>query len=73
MARRVVVAMSGGVDSSVAAPEVIARGDRVLVHYVEPQPLVAQGQAAVFYEGDRVLGGGVVASSAMDGKRRVDG
>ena len=56
-----------------AQAEVSAKGDRVLVHYLEPQPLVAPGQAAVFYEGDRVLGGGVVASSAMDGNRRVDG
>jgi tRNA-specific 2-thiouridylase len=33
-------------------------GDRARVHFAEPQFGVAPGQAVVFYDGDRVLGGG---------------
>lgn len=33
----------------------------VEVRFAEPQPGVAPGQAAVFYDGDRVLGGGWIA------------
>jgi tRNA-specific 2-thiouridylase len=36
------------------------------VRFVTPQPAVAPGQAAVFYEGDRVLGGGTIAER-LDG------
>lgn len=35
-------------------------GDRVKVVFDEPQFSVTPGQAAVWYEGDRVLGGGVI-------------
>jgi len=31
---------------------------RVRVHFHEPQPAITPGQAAVFYEGPTVLGGG---------------
>jgi len=49
-----------------AAPATLAplAGDRVQVRFDEPQEAVAPGQSAVFYEGDRVLGGGVIDSSA---------
>jgi len=33
---------------------------RVRVRFDEPQSAVAPGQAAVFYDGDRVLGGGII-------------
>ncbi|MCA9682121.1 MAG: tRNA 2-thiouridine(34) synthase MnmA, partial [Myxococcales bacterium] len=33
-------------------------GDRALVHFEQPVHAVAPGQAAVVYDGDRVLGGG---------------
>ena len=40
-----------------------AVGDDWLVRFDQPQPGVAPGQAAVFYRGEEVLGGGVIASA----------
>jgi tRNA-specific 2-thiouridylase len=37
------------------------RGKRAEVRFREPQRAVTPGQAAVFYDGDRVLGGGTIA------------
>jgi len=37
--------------------EALAEPGRVVVEFSEPQPSVAPGQAAVFYDGSRVLGG----------------
>jgi len=34
-----------------------------LVWFDEPRAAVAPGQAAVFYEGDRVIGGGTIVES----------
>ncbi len=39
---------------------------RVRVTFEKPQRAVAPGQAAVFYDQDRVLGGGVISSDRMD-------
>jgi tRNA-specific 2-thiouridylase len=40
-----------------------ATDDRWLVRFDEPLAAVAPGQAAVFYDGDRVLGGGTIERS----------
>jgi tRNA-uridine 2-sulfurtransferase len=47
----------------VAAPAVLSAGEEgsVEVRFVEPQRAVTPGQAAVFYRGDVVLGGGWIA------------
>lgn len=39
-----------------------AEGRRVRVRFDEPQTSVTPGQAAVFYDGDAVLGGGIIES-----------
>lgn len=46
--------------SARAVPSVVARQDanRLVLTFEEPQPGIAPGQAAVFYAGERVLGGG---------------
>ena len=49
-------------DAAAAEVEVLDE-DRVRVNFVEPQFGVAPGQAVVFYDGDRVMGGGWIASS----------
>ncbi len=43
-----------------AAPASVVAGldDTAEVHFAEPQSAITPGQAVVFYEGDRVLGGG---------------
>lgn len=50
--------LHGGVEAW-ARPE----GDKLIVDFDEPQSGVAPGQACVLYDGDRVLGGGWIASS----------
>ncbi len=38
-------------------------GDQARIEFDEPQRALAPGQAAVFYDGDRVIGGGPIAAS----------
>ena len=49
---------------SAAAPASIGlAGERAVVRFQAPQRAVAPGQAAVFYRGDEVLGGGLIVSA----------
>lgn len=50
-----------------AAPAWLERleGDRAQVRFDEPQAAVTPGQAAVFYRGERVVGGGWIEKSIM--------
>jgi tRNA-specific 2-thiouridylase len=47
-----------------AGATVIPLGERARVEFHEPQRALAPGQAAVFYDGDRVVGGGPIARQA---------
>ena len=48
-------------------------GARAEVVFDEPQLAVAPGQGAAFYRGDRLLGGGWIASTALAGVRAMSG
>ena len=45
-----------------AAALVTPLGERARIEFDEPQRALAPGQAAVFYDGDRVIGGGPIAA-----------
>lgn len=53
--------------SEAVPARVVATGARWEVAFAEPQPRAAPGQSLVLYEGEYVLGGGVI----VDGRRRV--
>ena len=62
----------GNVDAKIrsrhskAEAEIIAIHEQeVVVRFHEPQKAVTPGQAAVFYEGDRVLGGGWIQNARV--------
>jgi tRNA-specific 2-thiouridylase len=56
-----------------AEARVIPEGDgRVRVAFTEPQEAPCPGQAAVFYCGTAVLGGGTI-ESALNGREQIDG
>lgn len=48
--------------------EVIPGKAGVRVVFAEPQKAIAPGQSVVFYQGDLVLGGGIIASNASPGE-----
>lgn len=65
-----VTTVAGGVISGAVTAQYRAHGEPVGAHLVgdellfdEPQEAVAPGQTVAFYDGDRVLGGGIIASA----------
>ncbi len=58
--------------------EVLRAGSGAVVHFEAPERAVTRGQVAVFYDGERVLGGGRIAAAhplpvpSVDGAPRVD-
>jgi len=49
---------------AVEAPaRVVPLGDRARIQFAQPQRALTPGQAAVFYHGDRVIGGGAIAAA----------
>ena len=46
-----------------ARAQVALEGDKARVEFQEPQRAVTPGQAAVFYRGEEVLGGGIIAQT----------
>jgi len=49
------------IDGDAAAPETANANSRVRVRFRAPQRAITPGQAAVFYSGERVLGGGWIS------------
>jgi tRNA-specific 2-thiouridylase len=47
--------------ASEAAATISPLNDRARIDFDSPQSALAPGQAAVFYDGDRVIGGGPIA------------
>jgi len=50
--------------SAAAATVTMCPGDRVHVEFDDPQSAITPGQAVVFYDGDTVLGGGIIDEAA---------
>ena len=44
-------------------------GDKVKLEYEKPVEAVTPGQIAVFYDGEKMLGGGIIESTYFEGKR----
>ena len=44
-----------------AAARIVPEGREFRVEFAEPQRAIAPGQAAVIYQGDKVVGGGFIA------------
>ena len=52
--------------SSEAAAVLHPEGDRAVIRFIRPQRSVTPGQAAVFFQGDVVLGGGTIEPSEVN-------
>ncbi len=45
-----------------ALSNIYSEGNQLRVHFYEPVKSIAPGQSAVFYEGDDVIGGGIIST-----------
>ena len=48
-----------------ALSNIYTEGNQLRVHFYEPVKSIAPGQSAVFYEGDDVIGGGIISTKLI--------
>jgi tRNA-specific 2-thiouridylase len=49
----------------------MVRDGQAEVRFAQPQRAITPGQAVVFYQGDRVLGGGIISASGRKSSAEI--